>query len=184
MTPPAPGTIQSASFDQNGDFVVGTNDDRVWRLANPAIVPATGIAPVVIGKFSFPLSQTIQDLSVVGATSEPFQLVLEPVPVLAARLELANPPGPIGLGFVFMSTSTYLPQGTGPFFGLMPDALTLAILDLPPPPAACSSSPEPRRRPSSRRSSRWPRSSDRRGTPSRSSSPRAAPSSAGATSYA
>lgn len=133
LTPAAPGTIVAADFDPNGDFVLGVGSRKVWTMANPSTVPATGVAPVYVGELAYPNnSGYIRDLTVIGATPKPFKLTFESAPVLAAKIRVENVPTPIGLGFIFLSTSTYLPAGSGPFFGLMPDALTLAVLNIAP----------------------------------------------------
>ncbi|MFG0316135.1 MAG: hypothetical protein ACF8XB_02585 [Planctomycetota bacterium JB042] len=135
FTPSSPGNIQAADFDPNGYILLGNQFDFVWRLPNPATVPATGVQPVQVGQYGFTSGSVwIRDLAVVGSTSEPFRLTFESVPTLAAKIEIENAPGPIGVGFLFLSTSTFLPAESGPFFGLMPDALTLAVLNLSPTP--------------------------------------------------
>lgn len=134
-TPAAPGTVVSADFDQHGDFIVATNSSKAYRLANPASIPVTGVAAVYFGQYSFPTAAGfVSDVTVVGTSSAPFRLTLKSVPILGAEMSVENVPQPVGFGFVFLSASTFLPVGTGPFFGITPDILTITILGLTPTP--------------------------------------------------
>lgn len=134
-TPPSPGTVVSADFDEHGDFVVATSDKNVHRLQNPPVIPAAGVTPVLLGQFAYQSSSAAtQDVSVIGTSSTPFRLTLKSVPVLGAEVRIDNLPQPLGFGYLFLSTTTFLPVGNGPFFGLMPDLLTVTIMGLAPVP--------------------------------------------------
>ena len=53
------------------------------------------------------------------------------LPLAAAHFRLDNVPQPLGRGWLLLSTNTNLPVDTGPFFGLVPDGLTLSIITAP-----------------------------------------------------
>jgi hypothetical protein len=130
-TPTYPDYIVGASFDQNGDVVLAESHE-VLRLPNLPVIPAGGVLPTRIGVFTFPTSAGyVRDVTVVGSTWRPFRLIAEAVVPLGARLEVQNVPVGATHGFTLISTSTLLPADTGPMFGLLPDALTFAILGFP-----------------------------------------------------
>ncbi len=127
--------VTSASFDEQANIVLSTAGDSVYRLANPATIPPGGVLPVLLGSFSVSSSNFyLYDVAVVGGTTAPFELDVRAVTGYGARVEVKNPPKPLGTGFVLISRSTFLPADTGPWLGLMPDLFTLTILTIPPSP--------------------------------------------------
>lgn len=146
-TPSNSGSINAACFDDHGDLVL-YEDHRVLRVANPATIPLGGIAPTLVGTFNYP-SNSFDSYhgAVVGGTTQSFRMVAETLSPLGAYLAVENVPTNTAFGFTFFSASTLLPQDTGPFFGLMPDSLTMLVLGLPATPAGLFSyagnSPQP-----------------------------------------
>lgn len=131
---PALSSIVSAQFDERGDFVLCQSWD-VYRLANPTTIPPGGIAPVFLASYALSSgAASCADIAVVGGTTRPFRLEVEAVPVLGASFSMENVPGPISIGWLFISMTTTLPVDTGPFFGLQPDLLTLIVLTQGPSP--------------------------------------------------
>lgn len=126
-------TITGVSFDEQGDFVFCADNDGVYRLPKLASIPPTGLAPTLLGTINYNgMSGWPVDCTVVGATTKPFKLTIRPAGVLGAYIAIENAPGQVGSGYLFLSTSTFLAPDTGPFFGLVPSALTLTIMQLPP----------------------------------------------------
>ena len=100
-----------------------------------AAVPAAGLTPTLVGHYAFPTSAGyVRDITIVGAGLEPFRLNMASVPILGATLSLQNVPQPLGPGWVFLSATAVLPVDSGPFFGIMPDGLTLQSFAAPPAP--------------------------------------------------
>jgi hypothetical protein len=128
-------SITTSEFDQNGAIVLATSSSRVYRMPNPGTVPTAGIAPTLVGQYAFPSSSGwVRDITIVGASSEPFRITMASVPILGATLSLENVPAPLGQGWIFLSATAFLPVDTGPFFGIVPDGLTLVSFTTPPAP--------------------------------------------------
>jgi len=128
--------IVTATIDEHGDFLLATSGSNVYALPYTANLPLAGVAPTSVGQIAFdaPSFEYILDLAVAGATSTAFRLTVESVPVLGASVQMQGFPQPLGFGYLLISQSTFLPADSGPFFGLMPDALTLSILTTAPTP--------------------------------------------------
>lgn len=135
---PSLSGIVTAAVDEVGDFVLGTSNDSVYRLPRVSSLPLAGVAPVLLGRYAFPNTtfQSLRDLAVIGASTEPFRLLVDAVPVLGASVALENVPGPLGFGWILFSANTFLPVDSGPLFGLVPDSLTLWVMNMRPKPGA------------------------------------------------
>lgn len=125
------------TFDTHGDIVVRNGGYHVYRFDNAPVWPAGGTSPTYLGEVVFPSNAVGGDIAIVGGTaSEPFRLDIHPIPGGGGYFEIQNVPEPVGFGWLLLSASTFLPEGSGPLFGLMPDGLTTAILSLPQAPAS------------------------------------------------
>jgi len=111
-----------------GDFRAVRSRD-VFSQQNPAIVPAGGSPPVLIGANASIGCCNLADAVVVGQTYEPFHLQITSDVGCGATFVIDNPPVGTSTTWMFFSGTTTFPVGTGPFFGLMPDGVTLLLLD-------------------------------------------------------
>lgn len=134
--PNAVANMTTMSFDHRGDVLVA-DSYTVYRLPNTATIPTEGVVPGRVGSFSFNVSSAwVRDITVVGATTRPYELSVQKQGVLGARIELRNAPARFGYGYLLVSRATLLPVDTGPFFGLLPDGLTLSVLAATPEPGS------------------------------------------------
>ncbi|MFK7739729.1 MAG: hypothetical protein AB8H80_05345 [Planctomycetota bacterium] len=124
-------SLRNIAFDQNGDFALLTSSGAIYTLPNTGAVPVGGQLPTFVGSIAWSINSSSvqpQGLAVVGGTTTPYRLTVETAGVLGAYIEIENAPQGFAFGYLLPSRATILPADTGPFFGLFPDFLTLAIL--------------------------------------------------------
>ena len=128
--------MKTADLDQNGDFVIGTQFHVIHRMPNVAAIPAGGLTPTLCGSVPGFFGGNF-DISVVGGTLLPFSLIATSYTGSGGgRIDVANvpaevaAPGYAGQTWIFVSSTTFLPIGAGPVFGLVPDQLFLDFVTL------------------------------------------------------
>jgi len=102
---------------------------NVFEQGNPATIPAGGVPPTLLGANTNIGCCALTDAVVIGETHTPFRLTIDSQPGCGATFEIANAPVGTSTTWMFFSGTTTFPVGTGPFFGLMPDGVTLVFMN-------------------------------------------------------
>lgn len=101
----------------------------VFEQGNPAIIPAGGAPPTLVGSNTNVGCCSLTDACVIGETYTPFRLTIDSQVGCGATFEIANTPVGTSTTWMFFSGTTTFPVGSGPFFGLMPDGVTLVFMN-------------------------------------------------------
>ena len=120
------GTLTGLALDLGGSFKVANQSKAVFCVTNQ--IGGPNATQFGIGSC---LNFGNTDIQVVGATFEPFRSSVSPIPGGGAVMTASNVPsvGPNpSRTLLFASGSTFLPVGTGPMFGLLPDVITIALI--------------------------------------------------------
>jgi hypothetical protein len=124
----SPGSIpgpNAIDVDENGDFVVGASFGQVHR------VPRTGGTPMLLGT----AGGVIGAATGVARVRDTFRPYLTPQGGGSASLALRGIPSGAVEGWTIPSLDMTFPVGSGPVFGISPDALTFLVISSNPTPA-------------------------------------------------
>lgn len=113
--------------DHQGGFIAIDQRD-VYQIDNPAVIPTGGITPMLLGSNASVGCCTNTDNVVIGETLNPFRLQVTTQPGGGAQIDVLNVPVGVSQSWMFVSKTTYLPAGGGPFLGILPDAWTFAVM--------------------------------------------------------
>jgi hypothetical protein len=124
LTPPGSVTgPNSVAVDANGDILVGTAGQTVFRIPN------AGGAPTLVGTGN---ATGTSAAGIAPVLTNNLGLKVSPMMAGGATFEVKNVPPGTFEGWTFISYDTALPVNQGPVLGLAPDATTLAILSIVP----------------------------------------------------
>ena len=112
--------------DVGGSFIA-VDSRNIYAFANPLTIPPGGVPITLLGTNATVGCCNLQDFATVGATNQPYNLTILTQAPGAALLSVLNPPPATAQSWLFVSATTLLPAGSGPLFGLLPDALTLSL---------------------------------------------------------
>lgn len=123
----SPPNYDHIRADEQGTFVA-VDGRNVYRFSNPQAIPTGGVAAMLIGSNTSIGCCSNTDVTVVGDGITPFRLEVGAVPGGGAQISIDGIPVGISESWMFVSRTTVLPAGAGPFLGILPDAWTFQVM--------------------------------------------------------